>query len=70
MTLLIIPRRNVTRFTNLQRMTIGLVMSTFGMVVAAICEKKRLTVAKGVGNDTKTLPISVFLLIPQFFLVG
>ena len=61
---------NVTGFTNLQRMAIGLVLSTLGMAVAAICEKKRLSMAKGVGSDTETLPISVFLLIPQFFLVG
>ncbi|BBH08481.1 Major facilitator superfamily protein, partial [Prunus dulcis] len=57
-------------FTNLQRMAIGLVLSTIGMAVAALSERKRLSVARAVGGTTKTLPISVFLLIPQFFLVG
>ncbi|CAK9329597.1 unnamed protein product, partial [Citrullus colocynthis] len=57
-------------FTNIQRMAIGLVLSILGMTAAALAERKRLAVAKAVGGDTATLPISVFLLIPQFFLVG
>lgn len=57
-------------FTNLQRIAIGLILSTMGMVAAAIVEKKRLSVAKTVGRDNQALPISVYLLIPQFFLVG
>ncbi|XP_038696927.1 protein NRT1/ PTR FAMILY 6.2-like [Tripterygium wilfordii] len=58
-------------FTNLQRVAIGLVLSTLGMAAAAVVERKRLSVAKSVnGNRSTTLPISVFLLIPQFFLVG
>ncbi|KAJ4837655.1 hypothetical protein Tsubulata_013866 [Turnera subulata] len=56
-------------FTNLQRIAIGLVLSTLGMAAAAVVEKKRLSVAKASGNAA-TLPLSVFLLIPQFFLVG
>ncbi|KAL4029261.1 hypothetical protein IC575_012488 [Cucumis melo] len=57
-------------FTNLQRIAIGLILSTFGMAAAALVEMKRLSVAKAVGISTATLPLSVFLLIPQFFLVG
>lgn len=57
-------------FTSLQMIAIGLVLSTFGMAAAAICEVKRLSVAKSVGVKTETLPLSVFILIPQFFLVG
>ncbi|CAO2841295.1 unnamed protein product [Amaranthus hypochondriacus] len=57
-------------FSSLQRIAIGLVMSTLGMAAAALAEKKRLSVAKAVGRDTQTLPISVYFLIPQFFLVG
>ncbi|XP_011648676.1 protein NRT1/ PTR FAMILY 6.2 isoform X1 [Cucumis sativus] len=57
-------------FTNLQRIAIGLILSTFGMAAAALVEMKRLSVAKAVGRSTATLPLSVFLLIPQFFLVG
>ncbi|OIW19752.1 hypothetical protein TanjilG_18562 [Lupinus angustifolius] len=57
-------------FTNLQRVAIGLALSILGMVAASICERKRLTVAKNVSGNPATLPISVFLLIPQFVLVG
>ncbi|XP_022143088.1 protein NRT1/ PTR FAMILY 6.2-like isoform X2 [Momordica charantia] len=57
-------------FTNLQRIAIGLILSTLGMAAAALAETKRLSVAKAVGRSTATLPLSVFLLIPQFFLVG
>lgn len=57
-------------FSNLQRIAIGLVFSIFGMAAASICERKRLSVAKGVSGNPATLPISVFLLIPQFLLVG
>ncbi|KAM4125358.1 hypothetical protein ACB094_01G303700 [Castanea mollissima] len=57
-------------FANLQKIAIGLVLSIFGMVAAALCERKRLSVVKAVGGTTSTLPISVFYLIPQYFLVG
>lgn len=47
------------------------------MAVASLCEMRRLSVAKGARGSnnhvqaaTTVLPISVFLLIPQFFLVG
>jgi peptide/histidine transporter 3/4 len=58
-------------FTNLQRIALGLTLSTVGMGAAALAESKRLSVARAIGpSNTKNLPISVFLLIPQFFLVG
>ncbi|PWA59825.1 major facilitator superfamily protein [Artemisia annua] len=59
-------------FTDLQRMALGLILSTLGMAVAAFVEMKRLSVSKKVGEPTSTnpLPISVFMLIPQFFLIG
>ncbi|KAK4397049.1 protein NRT1/ PTR FAMILY 6.2 [Sesamum angolense] len=57
-------------FSSLQRIAIGLVLSTIGMGVAALAEMKRLSVAKAVSRSSSNLPISVFLLIPQFFLVG
>ncbi|CAI9100155.1 OLC1v1037094C2 [Oldenlandia corymbosa var. corymbosa] len=57
-------------FSNLQQMGIGLALSTFGMATAALVEMKRLSVAKSAGRSISTLPISVFYLIPQFFLVG
>ncbi|XP_050366913.1 protein NRT1/ PTR FAMILY 6.2-like [Argentina anserina] len=58
-------------FTNLQRIAIGLVLSTLGMASAALTERKRLSVAKGMRTmSTGPVPISVFFLIPQFFLIG
>ncbi|KAF8389106.1 hypothetical protein HHK36_025791 [Tetracentron sinense] len=57
-------------FTSLQRISIGLIFSIVGMAAAALGEVKRLSVARSVGATISTLPISAFLLIPQFFLVG
>ncbi|XP_019229419.1 PREDICTED: protein NRT1/ PTR FAMILY 6.2 [Nicotiana attenuata] len=59
-------------FSSLQRISIGLVFSIIGMAAAALAEQKRLTVAKSMGRHSSStnLPISVFFLIPQFFLVG
>ncbi|XVF48383.1 hypothetical protein PTKIN_Ptkin03bG0186000 [Pterospermum kingtungense] len=58
-------------FTNLQRIAIGLFLSAMGMAAAAVAEVKRLSVAKQFSETTTTtLPITVFILIPQFFLVG
>lgn len=57
-------------FTNLQRIALGLVLSTVGMAVSALIEKKRLGAAKSEGRHNSTLTMSVFYLIPQFFLVG
>ncbi|CAL9089955.1 unnamed protein product, partial [Musa textilis] len=61
-------------FTNLQRIGIGLAFSIIGMAAAAVAEAKRLSVARRAGEGAAlrgaTLPISVFTLIPQFFLVG
>ncbi|KAL2929541.1 Protein NRT1/ PTR FAMILY 6.2 [Bienertia sinuspersici] len=48
----------------------GLTLSTLGMAAAALAEMKRLSIAKAVGRDSQSLPISVYFLIPQFFLVG
>ncbi|KAK1665109.1 hypothetical protein QYE76_053268 [Lolium multiflorum] len=64
--------RNLTGrpgFTNLEKIGIGLVLSIVGMAAAAFCEKKRLAVAATATNGD-VLPISVFLLTPQFLLVG
>uniref|UniRef100_A0A7N0TDH7 Uncharacterized protein n=1 Tax=Kalanchoe fedtschenkoi TaxID=63787 RepID=A0A7N0TDH7_KALFE len=57
-------------FSCLQKIGIGLVLSAIGMAAAAVAEKKRLSVANSLPSVPPTLPISVFLLIPQFFLVG
>ncbi|KAK9149661.1 hypothetical protein Scep_008418 [Stephania cephalantha] len=58
-------------FTNLQNIGVGLVFSILGMTAASLCERKRMAVAKSVeGTITTTLPISAFLLLPQFIIVG
>ncbi|CAN1215975.1 Protein NRT1/ PTR FAMILY 6.2 [Linum perenne] len=54
-----------TGFSSLQRIAIGLALSTMGMAVAALVEKKRLSVAVKLGSTA-----TIFLLIPQFLLVG
>ncbi|WOG96618.1 hypothetical protein DCAR_0415954 [Daucus carota subsp. sativus] len=56
--------------SSLQSIAVGLIMSTIGMGAAALVEMKRLSVAEDAGRNTPVLPISVFWLIPQFFLVG
>ncbi|PSS04065.1 Protein NRT1/ PTR FAMILY 6.3 like [Actinidia chinensis var. chinensis] len=59
--------------TPLQRIGIGLVLSILAMVAAAVTEIKRLHVARSHGlmdDPTAVVPLSVFWLVPQFFLVG
>ncbi|KAH0457955.1 hypothetical protein IEQ34_013270 [Dendrobium chrysotoxum] len=70
--------KGTTGFNNFQKISIGLFLSAIGMVVAALVERRRLVVARQVEttmtttqkNSRDTLPISVFILIPQFLLVG
>ncbi|KAK7339835.1 hypothetical protein VNO77_20521 [Canavalia gladiata] len=58
-------------FTQLQRMGIGLVISTFAMIVAGILEVVRLDmVRKNNYYDLETIPMSIFWQVPQYFLVG
>ena len=62
---------NERGFTPLQRIGIGLVISVFSMVVAGILEVVRLDlVRKNDYYDMKTLPISIFWQVPQYFLIG
>lgn len=58
-----------TGFSSLQRIGIGLFLSAFGMAAASLGEVKRLSVAKSAGDKT-IIPLSVYILIPQFLLVG
>ncbi|RYR29420.1 hypothetical protein Ahy_B01g053788 isoform A [Arachis hypogaea] len=67
--------KNPQGLTPLQRIGVGLVLSIFAMVAAALTEIKRLRVAESHGLDhddasNKVVPLSVFWLIPQFFFVG
>lgn len=60
-------------FTALQRIGFGLALSCLAMVAAAVTESKRLRVARAHGlldKPNSIVPISVFVLIPQFVLVG
>lgn len=62
-----------TGFSSLQRIGIGLFLSALGMAAASLGEVKRLSVAKSAaaaGDKSATLPLSVYILIPQFLLVG
>ncbi|XP_027356782.1 protein NRT1/ PTR FAMILY 5.10-like [Abrus precatorius] len=59
--------------TMLQRIGTGILISMFTLVIAAIVEKKRLETAQEydlVDEPNKTVPMSVWWLIPQFFLFG
>ncbi|KAF3338247.1 protein NRT1/ PTR FAMILY 6.4 [Carex littledalei] len=56
---------NPQGLTSLQRIAVGLVFSMLSMAVSAIVEKKR----RDASNSGES-PISVFWLVPQFFLVG
>ncbi|KAI3997252.1 hypothetical protein MKX01_009096 [Papaver californicum] len=58
-------------FTQLQRMGIGLFISIFAMVVAAILELYRLRLVKKHDYyDLTHVPMSIFWQIPQYFIIG
>ncbi|GLJ39406.1 hypothetical protein SUGI_0804820 [Cryptomeria japonica] len=65
--------KQVRGITPLQRMGVGYVFSLISMLVAALVEVKRRNVAKshGLTDDPSAIaPISVFWLVPQFFIQG
>uniref|UniRef100_A0A0D6R4L3 Major facilitator superfamily (MFS) profile domain-containing protein n=1 Tax=Araucaria cunninghamii TaxID=56994 RepID=A0A0D6R4L3_ARACU len=57
-------------FTQLQRIGIGLVISIFSMVVAAIVEIKRLAVVREHNSYNEDADMSIFWQVPQYFLIG
>ncbi|XP_058729055.1 protein NRT1/ PTR FAMILY 8.1-like [Vicia villosa] len=58
-------------FTQLQRIGIGLVISIFSMIVAGILEVVRLDIVrKNNYYELKTIPMSIFWQVPQYFLIG
>ncbi|XP_008796822.2 protein NRT1/ PTR FAMILY 6.3-like [Phoenix dactylifera] len=66
---------NPQGLTPLQRIAVGLVLSIFAMVAAALTEHKRLHAAWAANSSSSvsqgsTVPLGVFWLVPQFFLVG
>ncbi|KAL8481923.1 hypothetical protein ACS0TY_027623 [Phlomoides rotata] len=64
--------KNPRGITMLQRMGIGLVIHVIIMVVASSVERTRLGVARenGVFGKGETVPLSIFVLLPQFALMG
>ncbi|XP_071723063.1 protein NRT1/ PTR FAMILY 8.1-like [Rutidosis leptorrhynchoides] len=57
--------------TQLQRMGIGLFISIFAMVAAAVLELKRLNIVeKNNSYPEKVANISIFWQVPQYFLIG
>ncbi|XP_058734292.1 protein NRT1/ PTR FAMILY 6.3-like [Vicia villosa] len=61
------------RLTPLQSIALGLAMSICGMVAAALIELRRMRMAHLYGmteNSKSVIPMSVFWLVPQFFIVG
>ncbi|XP_027096910.1 protein NRT1/ PTR FAMILY 8.3-like [Coffea arabica] len=59
-------------FTVLQRMGIGLFVSVFCMVAAAVVEIKRLQLARDLGlvDEAVAVPLNIFWQVPQYFLLG
>ncbi|KAI9120713.1 hypothetical protein K1719_007746 [Acacia pycnantha] len=64
---------NPSGITCLQRMGVGFVIGIIGTVVSALVEMKRKSVASKyhlLDDPKATIPISVFWLVPQYFLHG
>jgi len=64
--------KNPRGITLLQRMGIGIMIHIVTMIVASLTERYRLKVAKehGVVQNGKQVPLSIFILAPQFVLMG
>ncbi|XP_062080033.1 protein NRT1/ PTR FAMILY 5.2-like [Humulus lupulus] len=63
---------NPRGITLLQRLGIGLVLHTIIMVTACLAERKRLSVVreKGITGKKDIVPLTIFILLPQFALMG
>ncbi|PON47029.1 LOW QUALITY PROTEIN: Proton-dependent oligopeptide transporter family, partial [Parasponia andersonii] len=64
---------NPSGITMLQRIGIGIFLSALSMVVAALVEMKRLKTAREydlVDKPSATVPMSVWWLVPQYFIFG
>lgn len=54
----------------MQRMGIGMVLSIIAMLIAAVVEKERLSIASKLESQSETVPLSIFWLLPQYILLG
>ncbi|GJZ36371.1 NRT1/ PTR family 5.2-like protein [Tanacetum coccineum] len=64
--------KNPRGISLLQRMGTGMVIHIVIMVVASLTDRYRLSVAKdhGVVESGKQIPLSIFVILPQFVLMG
>ncbi|XP_059630394.1 protein NRT1/ PTR FAMILY 5.2-like [Cornus florida] len=64
--------KNPRGITLLQRMGIGMAFHIFIMMIASLIERHRLSVAKdhGVIENGNQVPLTIFILLPQFVLMG
>ncbi|KAG8373196.1 hypothetical protein BUALT_Bualt12G0145900 [Buddleja alternifolia] len=64
--------KNPRGITLLQRMGIGMIFHIIIMVIASFTERYRLNVAKenGLIENGNQVPLSIFILLPQFILMG
>ncbi|XP_047325686.1 protein NRT1/ PTR FAMILY 5.3-like [Impatiens glandulifera] len=64
--------KNPRGITLLQRMGIGMAIHIMIMVIAFLVERKRLSVARdhGITRKEQIVPLSIFILLPQFALMG
>ncbi|KAG6593824.1 Protein NRT1/ PTR FAMILY 5.2, partial [Cucurbita argyrosperma subsp. sororia] len=64
--------KNPRGITLLQRMGTGIVLHTLIMVVSCLVERRRLAAARehGVVESGREVPLSIFILLPQFILMG
>lgn len=64
--------KNPRGISLLQRMGIGLVLHVVIMITSCLAERKRLDVAKakGITEKHQIVPLTIFILLPQFALMG
>ncbi|XP_048337253.2 protein NRT1/ PTR FAMILY 5.2-like [Ziziphus jujuba] len=64
--------QNPRGITLLQRMGVGFVLHVIIMVIACLVERKRISTAKanGIFRKHETVPLTIFILLPQFALMG
>ncbi|XP_020688616.1 protein NRT1/ PTR FAMILY 5.2 [Dendrobium catenatum] len=62
--------KNPRGITLLQRIGVGLVFDATVMIVASLIEKRRLSVARENPSNGGRVPLTIFILLPQFVLMG